>query len=80
MINTNGGARLAIDLAAFIKAGWHVLEPSTEYRHNWHIDAVCEHLQAVSSGQIKDLVINIPPGHMKKLNDLRFLSSVGMDT
>ncbi|MGL6014360.1 MAG: phage terminase large subunit [Shewanella oncorhynchi] len=67
MIETRGGAKLVASLSAFIKAAWHVLEPDTEYRHNWHIDVICEHLEAVSDGKIKRIVINVPPGHMKSL-------------
>ncbi len=54
-------------LSEFIRQGWHAVEPSTEYLHNWHIDAIAEHLQAVTRGQIKKLIINVPPGHMKSL-------------
>lgn len=28
---------------------------------------MCEHLEALSSGQIRKLIINVPPGHMKSL-------------
>ena len=38
-----------------------------EYQHNWHIDALCEHLEAVSKGQINRLIINLPPGVTKSL-------------
>jgi len=34
---------------------------------NWHIGAICEHLEAVRRGEIRDLVINIPPGHAKSI-------------
>ena len=51
-------------LAEFVKQFWSVLEPDVYY-HNWHIDAICEHLEAVSRGEIKRLVINIPPRHSK---------------
>jgi len=54
-------------LVEFIKQGWHVLEPSNPYVHGWHIDAICEHLEAVSTGEIKRLLINVPPGTMKSL-------------
>lgn len=54
-------------LGNFVRLGWEVLEPTTRFIPNWHIDAICEHLEAVTAGQIKDLVINIPPGHMKSL-------------
>lgn len=52
-------------LAKFIAAGWHVTKPEEEYVHNWHIDAICEHLEAVTRGEIKRLQVWIPPGTMK---------------
>lgn len=54
-------------LRQFVEHGWKVLEPGTKFRPGWHIDAICEHLEAVSAGQIRDLLITIPPGHMKSL-------------
>lgn len=50
---------------AFVKQAWKVLEPGTELKWNWHMDALCEHLQACVDGQIQRLVINIAPGHSK---------------
>lgn len=41
------------------------VEPSIDYRHNWHIDCVAEHLQAVWDRDIKRLIINIPPRSLK---------------
>ena len=55
-------------LAKFIKMAWHVLEPSRPYVHGWHIDAICEHLEAVTAGDITRLLINIPPGAMKSMS------------
>ena len=52
-------------LREFIKAAWHVIEPGVPYKHNWHIDAICDHLQSVCDGGIKRLIINIPPRHAK---------------
>lgn len=54
-------------LTHFIKQAWHVIEPSTLYLHNWHISAMCEYLEAVDSGQITRLLINIPPRYMKSI-------------
>jgi hypothetical protein len=31
-------------LVGFIQEAWHVLEPNNPYIHNWHADAVAEHL------------------------------------
>lgn len=47
-------------LYAFVKRYWPVVEPGVEFVDNWHIEAICEHLEAVTSRQIKRLVINVP--------------------
>jgi len=54
-------------LVGFIKRAWPVLEPGREFVDGWHIHAVCEHLEAVSRGEITRLLINVPPGCMKSL-------------
>jgi predicted phage terminase large subunit-like protein len=54
-------------LYAFILAAWPVVEPATRFRANWHIDAICEHLEAATRGEIRRLLITIPPRHMKTL-------------
>ena len=54
-------------LQGFVKEAWHVLEPRTPYVHGWHIDAICDHLQAVTRGEINRLLINVPPGSSKSL-------------
>lgn len=53
-------------LHQFVQFAWHQVEPvSQEFQDNWHIGAICEHLEAVSRGQIRNLIINIPPRHTK---------------
>lgn len=54
-------------LSFFIKRAWRSLEPAQPYSHGWHIDALAEHLEAVTKGQITRLLINIPPGTMKSM-------------
>lgn len=54
-------------LSYFIMRAWSVLEPNQPYTHGWHIDALAEHLEAVSNNQITRLFIAIPPGCMKSL-------------
>ncbi len=53
-------------LLEFVKQGWRWVEPK-DFASGWHIEAVVEHLEAVSAGQIHRLIINIPPRHMKSL-------------
>ena len=52
--------------AEFLKQAWSEFE-GTEYKPNYHIDCILEHCQAVIDGQIKNLVINIPPGCCKSI-------------
>ena len=54
-------------LHEFIKQAWPIVEPDTPLLDNWHIGLLCEHLEAVSLGQIRNLLINIPPRTMKSL-------------
>ena len=54
-------------LPRFIKQVWGVLEPGTTYVDNWHVHLIGEYMQAVNTGQIRRLIINIPPRHMKSI-------------
>lgn len=54
-------------LAEFTRQAWPIVEPGTAYVHNWHIDAICEHLELATTGEIRNLIINIPPRCMKSL-------------
>lgn len=52
--------------AGFVKEAWHVIEPGTPLRWNWHLQAMCDHLQAISEGRLTPwLIINVPPGSSK---------------
>ena len=52
-------------LYEFVKQSWHVVEPGVPFMESWHIEEICEHLEAVSAGEIHRLLINIPPRHSK---------------
>lgn len=52
-------------LSAFIRQAWSIVEPAAPFRDNWHIDAIAEHLEAISRGELQNLLINVPPGCMK---------------
>ena len=36
-------------LAEFVRQAWHIIEPTTPLLWNWHLDAICEHLEAVAN-------------------------------
>ena len=48
-------------------AAWRVIEPGMPFIDNWHIEAICLHLQAVVDGLIRNLLINMPPRCMKSI-------------
>lgn len=54
-------------LAEFAKRAWRVLEPAAPLKWGWVLDAICQHLEAVSDGRITRLLMNVPPGSMKSL-------------
>ena len=53
-----------IEFASYV---WPVVEPAIPFIRGWAIDAIAEHLEAVTYGYIKKLLINVPPGFSKSL-------------
>lgn len=47
-------------LYLFLRAAWHTIDPAP-WRDGWPMEAVAEHLQGVCDGDIRRLLINIPP-------------------
>lgn len=61
--------RLACEdsLLEFVKRGWHTLHPGTEFVAGWAIETMCQHLEAVTRGEVTRLLINVPPGCTKSM-------------
>lgn len=60
-------------LLEFTKYVWPVIEPAIPFQYGWVTEAICEHLEAVSFGHIRRLLINVPPGFTKSiLTDVMF--------
>ncbi len=53
-------------LSDFIRLLWRQIDPAP-YGPGWHIEVICEHLEAVSRGEIRRLLITVPPRHMKSI-------------
>ena len=53
-------------LKKFMRAVWPIVEPKP-FIDGWCVDAIVEHLEAITRGDIRKLVINIPPRHTKSL-------------
>lgn len=56
-----------MSLRQFCVDAWHVVEPATKFVPGWHLDAIADHLEAVTRGEIRNLLINMPPRHAKSL-------------
>lgn len=54
------------DFSTFFRRAWVEMEPSA-YKHNWHIDCISAHLQEVELGNIRKLIVNVPPRTAKTL-------------
>jgi predicted phage terminase large subunit-like protein len=63
LIEANACARER--LADFVQMAWPLLNPGVPLIWGRHLDAVCEHLEAVTRREIRQLAINIPPGETK---------------
>jgi phage terminase large subunit-like protein len=55
------------NLREFLRASWDVIEPGKLLIWGPHLDAICEHLEALSNNQIQNLVITVPPGSTKSI-------------
>jgi predicted phage terminase large subunit-like protein len=54
-------------LLPFVELLWHVVEPGRDLVMGWALECVAEHLEAVTAGEIRHLLITLPPGLMKSL-------------
>ena len=54
-------------LIKFIRYFWHILEPETRLVDGWPLEALCDHLEAITFGDVTRLLANVPPGFMKSL-------------
>jgi predicted phage terminase large subunit-like protein len=60
-------AILATDFRAFVEYVFGVLRPGTPFKPNWHIDAMAHKVSQVATGEVKRLIINVPPRHLKSI-------------
>lgn len=54
-----------ISLYDFVCEFWEVIEHKRAFVPGQHIEAICEHLEAVIDGKITRLIVNMPPRHAK---------------
>jgi len=54
-------------LMEFTKQVFKTVDTGAVYKHNWHIDCICEYLEACYRRDIKALIINMPPRFLKSI-------------
>lgn len=54
-------------LIQFIRYFWPAVEPGRPLVEGWPLEAICDHLEAVTYSDIRRLLINVCPGFMKSM-------------
>lgn len=52
---------------SFLQKCFYEVNPQKKFLNNFHIQLMCEKLQAVANGKIKRLIITLPPRNLKSL-------------
>src|SRR5712664_443011 len=60
-------AILATDFRSFVEYVFGLLRPGIPFRPNWHIDAMAHKVSQVASGEVKRLIITMPPRNLKSI-------------
>jgi hypothetical protein len=60
-------AVLRTDFRAFVEYAFGLLRPGEPFKPNWHIDAMAHKVSQVASGEVKRLIITVPPRHLKSI-------------
>ena len=55
------------DLSSFVKRSIAEVAPGLLLEWNWHLDLICDRLTKLASGEIKRLLICVPPRSLKSL-------------
>ena len=55
------------DLNAFTQKCFYQVNPNGLYLPNWHLEAMAAKLDACRRGEIRRLIINVPPRHLKSI-------------
>jgi predicted phage terminase large subunit-like protein len=59
--------QLTTDFGVFLMKVFETVAPGREFIGNWHIDAMTYAAELVMKGEIKQLIINVPPRHLKSI-------------
>ncbi len=60
-------AILAKDFRFFVYYVFGLLRPGILFKPNWHIHAMAHKVSQVASGEVKRLIITVPPRNLKSI-------------
>ncbi len=60
-------AALASDFMAFTEYAFGVVHPNTPFKPNWHLEALAYKLSQVAAGEVRRLIVTMPPRNLKSL-------------
>lgn len=60
-------ALLRHDLYSFVKKAFSSVNPGEAFLPNWHLEAICHHLELVRLGEVRRLKIEVPPRSLKSV-------------
>ena len=60
-------ALLADNLTSFTEFAFGVVRPGILFKPNWHLEAVTHKLSQVARGEVRRLIITLPPRNLKSL-------------
>ena len=55
------------DFSSFVAKTFHTVDPGCTYAPSWHIDLISEYLRACTVGDVRRLIINVPPRYLKSI-------------
>jgi predicted phage terminase large subunit-like protein len=56
-----------LPLRDFVPRVFETVDPGSRYLPNWHVDLMAEYLEAAAAGDLRRLVINVPPRYLKSI-------------
>jgi predicted phage terminase large subunit-like protein len=61
-------AVLRRDLASFIAKSFHTVAPAQPFHRNWHLEAIAWRLEQCLTGEVRRLIITLPPRNLKSVS------------
>src|SRR5262249_54322607 len=52
-------------LREFVRQAFNIVVPAEPFMASWHTDSICDHLEALRRREIRNLLITMPPRHLK---------------